>query len=274
MDKPILPRSIGFEGADAVNKTRFAKLTTQLLNSYGQEARLVGLPFGMALTGVIIKHAKELGITRETMPLLFATNRAEILRSVKLWIAGSEKRWAVFDRTDKSGKAYALAEKNSVTADEGYLDALDLHFPGVQVGLYLARPVEESAEIMTRRSSGTEISAEKATLDHDLALQAGVRAEFEKMFADDPRWQTIDVSGLANSEEEFVKWENERGREIWRNICSRVGRPEWIEGVEERIDNLRVGVENTPILELWTPTKAEAEIPFAQGMFGRNRERR
>lgn len=259
--KRIWPRTIGFDGADVVNKTRFAILTVRMLRAYGQQAAYCSLPTEQTESGFLIKYFKGLGIANEALPVLYAADRAEILAPAEEWLAESEKRWLVFDRTDNAGKAYAIA-RGGMTSDPEWLDALDAYFPEMQVGFYLTRPVEESMQISEMRENSS-IDRSKLEVDNDLVLQQGVREVFESIISQKPNWVTVDVSGVASSPEEFARWEKEKGMRIWSELCERLGRPEWLERAAERVNRERAGIFSKWISERFvlTPPVLRQEGP-------------
>lgn len=247
IQKPILPRSIGFEGADATNKTRFSLLTVRMLEAYGQEVRLVGFPVDETVSGNWLKFHKQLGLAQETLPVLFAANRLEVIPSIRQWVGQSPNHWVVFDRTDRSGIAYGLA-REGLTADRDWLEALDIYFPKVQVGVYLTRPLDESMEIIRRRPAG-EVSETKLAMDMDIILQRRVREVFDDLMSKRSNWHEVDVSGLARTEDEFNAWEIRSGLKTWATICMQLERTEWLTGAEERVSNLREGLSDTVVPE-------------------------
>jgi thymidylate kinase len=232
----ILPRSIGFEGPDFVNKTRFSLITLEMLRRNGQEAIYVPLPFlKNTITGRIFSHTRE--IARESVPMLFMTNRLEILPVLEKWVDASPKNWVVNDRTKMVGPVYAWA---TIGWDIHWYTSTEALYPDSQVGILFKKPLSESRRIMLKRAqSGDDF---KKAFDADMALQAKVREGFDLITSGRPNWSSINVSGFAKTEEAFRRWEIEKALKVWRHIIKQVGRPDWEAHAKEHITQIRDGM--------------------------------
>ena len=239
----FFPRSIGFDGPDGVNKTRFALITTDMLRQLGKKVTYVSLPFmANTLSGKLIRESKDKNIPGIVMPFIFATNRYEIMPGILRWLE-KDDHWVMFDRTAKSGPVfaeglglqYAEMNKNHIgrhlvggtpqTLEEvaaiysSTIRALEERFPDVQLGLFVTRPWQESLAIMQRRAPSEE--KWKSSLDKNILLQKKVRAGFAREIAGLAHWGTVRVKGLANSQDEFLAWERYHAGRIWDRVRRR-----------------------------------------------------
>ena len=239
----FFPRSVGFDGPDGVNKTRFALITSDMLRQLGKKVTYVSLPFmANTLSGKLIRESKEKNIPGIVMPFIFATNRYEIMPAILRWVERAD-HWVMFDRTAKSGPVFAeglglqYAEMNKQhigrhlvggtpqTLEEvaaiysSTIRALEERFPDVELGMFVTRPWQESLAIMQRRAPSEE--KWKSSLDKNMLLQKKVRAGFTREIAGLSHWQTIRVKGLANSQDEFLAWERYHAGRIWDRVRRR-----------------------------------------------------
>jgi thymidylate kinase len=232
----ILPRTIGIDGPDAVNKSRFSVLAARALREQGQKVFLCTLPFPRTLSGGWIMNSDRCSFPMQVMPPLYASDRLELLSPIKYWLGRGVDHWTVLDRTKMSGVIYGVAQG----FDRGWLEALDEKFPSIALGLYLSRPVEESVAIMKERG---DVTGMKAELDRNIHIQTVVRTEFDGIVDANPNWHKIDVSGLASDYKEFREWETRVGLRVWNVICRELGREGWLRDAEALIKKLRVGIE-------------------------------
>lgn len=229
----ILPRSIGLEGPDFVNKTRFSLILIEMLRRYGQKAIYVPLPFlKSTITGKIFPHTRE--IAKQAVPMLFSTNRLEILPVLTEWIGASEKNWVVHDRTKMVGPVYAWA---TIGWELNYFLDVESQYPDTQIGVMLRKPLSESMQIMKKRAQSNDFF--KSQFDKDVALQKKIRKGFQQMIKDRQNWFNFDVSGFANTREEFRSWEIEKALRLWCQISRRVGHAEWSFNAKDAIVAVR-----------------------------------
>lgn len=239
----FFPRSIGFDGPDGVNKTRFALITTDMLRQLGKKVTYVPLPFiAHTLSGKLIRESKDKNIPGIVMPFIFATNRYEIMPGILRWLK-KDDHWVMFDRTAKSGPVFAeglglqYAEINKqhigrrlvggipqsleevAAIYSSTIRALEERFPDVQLGIFVTRPWQESLAIMQRRAPSEE--KWKSSLDRNILLQKKVRAGFAREIAGLANWHTVRVKGLANSQDEFLAWERYHAERIWDTVRKR-----------------------------------------------------
>lgn len=237
MNLEILDRTIGNEGADGTNKSRFAIIEALALASVDVKnwVMLVRLPEIGTVSGQLLQTAERYGgFDNCTMATLYAANRLEMANKVRPWLDYSSDHWVVHDRTNYSGKAYAMARG---VQDLEWLDGIDAKFYEMQAGFYLERPLEESRQIMKRRGN-IALTPEQEKVDSDTDLQARVRFNFAQIFSSKPNWTTIDVSGIANSQAEFYNWELRVGVKIWETLCHKIGRDEWCTNAEGLITDV------------------------------------
>ena len=236
----ILPQTIGFEGPDGTNKTRFSLTVCNLLRLCEQKVLYCPYPNPHTAAGLLLGNNQrfEPRIASEALPALQAASRAETLPLLNYWIAKGSQHWIVFDRTKYSGEAYARA---SGEKDLEWLRALDRYFPDPELGFYLVRPLEESLKIAGRRD---ETSIVKDELDKNIQLQARIREIYPQILQGKKNWTSLNVSGIADNLEEFQRWEIKVGMEIWGTISTYFGNENWLMDGESLVKESLLGPFN------------------------------
>jgi len=263
LSRKIHERFIGFEGPDGVNKTTFAVLTHRLLRSFGQDPLYIHLPCEYTISGELI--AVQSTMAQESRPVLYAANRMEALKLANEWTESKQNRWVVWDRTHYSGITYFMAP--GYIQDEAWLDQIDAHFPEVEVGIYLHRPVEESISILKQRNVD-RISTDNRILDQDERLQREVRARYLRLISVRHNWQAVDVSGTDSPPHENLEWQQQKGALIWQVICQKLAKPRWLDGADNAVlkNLVRRDENNLPELiqirdpEIWNQVGLESQV--------------